>query len=55
MAKLTKRSIEKIRPGGRDVFLWDDSLPGFGVRALPSEERSFVVQYRNAEGRPRVW
>jgi integrase len=50
--KLTKRAIEKIQPGDRDVFLWDDT-PGFGVRVLPSGKRSFVLQYRNSEGRSR--
>jgi integrase len=50
--KLTKRAIEKIQPGGRDAFLWDDT-PGFGVRVLPSGKRSFVLQYRNREGRSR--
>jgi integrase len=53
MAKLTKRSIETIRPGDCDVFLWDDTLPGFGVRVLPSGKRSFVLQYRNRERRSR--
>jgi hypothetical protein len=53
MAKLTKTTIEKIQPGERDVFLWDDTLQGFGLRVLPSGKRSFVLQYRNAERRTR--
>ena len=53
MAKLTKTMIEKIQPGARDVFHWDDTLPGFGIRVLPSGKRSFILQYRNAERRTR--
>jgi hypothetical protein len=53
MAKLTKSVVENIQPETRDMFLWDDSLPGFGIRVLPSGKRSFVLQYRNAERRTR--
>jgi len=53
MAKLIKSVIEKIQPEARDVFLWDDTLTGFGLRVLPSGKRSFVLQYRNKEGRSR--
>jgi Arm DNA-binding domain len=46
MPKLTKRFVESIRPTGKDRVLWDDKMPGFGVR-------SYVVQYRNAQRRSR--
>jgi integrase len=51
--KLTKTMIEKIQPGDRDVFLWDDAIPGFGARVFKSGKISFVVQYRNRERRSR--
>lgn len=44
VVKRIKSSIEEILPADRDVFLWDDSLPGFGVRVLPSGKRSSVLQ-----------
>ncbi len=54
MPKLTKRVIDALRPGeSDDVFAWDSELKGFGIRLKPSGSRSFIIQYRNAEGRLR--
>ncbi len=53
MPKITKRLVETLKPADRDVFAWDDELRGFGVRVKPSAARSYVVQYRNAQGRSR--
>ena len=52
MPRLTKRTVEAVRPGPKDIFIWDSTLPGFGVRVLPSGRRSYVIQYR-AKGRTR--
>ena len=46
MPKLTKRMVEELETRKSDYFVWDNDLPGFGVRALPSEKRKFVLQYR---------
>lgn len=47
MPKLTKRMIEELETRKSDYFIWDNDLPGFGVRALPSGRRKFVLQYRH--------
>ncbi len=44
--RLSKTVVEKIRPGAADVLVWDEALPGFGVRVKPSGVRSYVIQYR---------
>lgn len=54
MTKLTKRSIDTLAvPQKGQTFKWDNELRGFGVRATPSGLKSFILQYRNAEGRSR--
>lgn len=47
MPKLTKRMVEELETRKSDYFVWDNDLPGFGVRALPSGKRKFVLQYRH--------
>jgi integrase len=53
MPKLTKRFVESIKPTIKDRVLWDNRMPGFGLRVQPSGVRSYVVQYRNAQRRSR--
>jgi integrase len=49
--KLTKRTLDSVKPKPtHDLFLWDDEVPGFGLRIKSSGVRSFIVQYRNGSG-----
>ena len=51
MPKLTKTFIDNIMPDhDKDVVLWDADLSSFGIRLKPSGVRSFIIQYRNADG-----
>ena len=53
-ARITKRAVDELKcPPGKDrVFLWDESLIGFGVVAYKSGIKSYLVQYRQ-HGRSR--
>src|SRR5208337_3440525 len=54
MAKIMKRTVDALRPEPhQDVFAWDSELRGFGVRVKPSGVKTFLIQYRNVEGRTR--
>lgn len=52
MPRLTKTLIDSLKPGEPDYFVWDEALPGFGVRVWPSGKKVYLVQYR-AERRQR--
>ncbi len=52
--RVTKRSVDALVPSDKDLFLWDDSLPGFGVKVTPSGHKSYVAQYRPGAGGRRA-
>lgn len=52
MPKLTKRVVDAADVRDKDYFIWDDELPGFGLRVFASGKRSYLIQYR-AAGRTR--
>ena len=54
MSKLTIQAVKAIdSPETGQTFVWDGELRGFGVRAVPSGLKTFILQYRNSEGRSR--
>ncbi|MFC7334789.1 tyrosine-type recombinase/integrase [Rhodocista pekingensis] len=52
MPRLTKRTVDGAVPRNTDYFLWDEEIPGFGLRVLRTGIKSYVIQYR-AGGRTR--
>jgi hypothetical protein len=52
MVKITKRVVEAAEAQEKDYLIWDDELPGFGLRVFSSGKRSYVIQYRT-RGRSR--
>ena len=52
MPKLTKRVVDAAEVREKDYVIWDDELPGFGLRLFTTGKRSYVIQYR-AAGRSR--
>jgi len=52
--KVTKSSVERLAPSPEGAYLvWDEALPGFGVRVTPAGVRSYIAQYRNGRGQSR--
>ena len=52
--KLDARFVEKATAQNKErEFYWDSALPGFGLMVTANGARSFVVQYRNANGTSR--
>ncbi len=54
--KLTKRAVDAATytgTGNARCVLWDDEIPGFGLRIFPSGHKSFLLSYRTA-GRKRL-
>lgn len=46
VGRITKRTVDALRPSSKDVFLWDEDVAGFGVRISPAGHKSYEVQYR---------
>ncbi len=46
MPKLTKRIVDAAEVRATEYFIWDDDIPGLGLRVLPSGRKGYVVQFR---------
>lgn len=54
---MTKRDVDRLRydpTGPARQVLYDDEVPGFGVRVYPSGRKAYVLWYRNRGGRSRL-
>ncbi|MFM7011750.1 MAG: tyrosine-type recombinase/integrase [Betaproteobacteria bacterium] len=52
--KLTKTAIDAAIAADKDVFLWCNELPRFGVRVARSGRKTYVARYRNEYGQSRM-
>ena len=52
MTKLSKRVVDAAEARSKDYIIWDEAIPGFGLRVFASGRRSYLIQYR-ASGRTR--
>lgn len=53
MPKITKRAVDALAPGTRDVLLWDNEIRGFGLRCRRSGLKIYILKYRTQGGRQR--
>jgi integrase len=52
--RITKREVDAAHPPATgEVKLWDCEMKGFGLRVRAGGTKSYILQYRNAEGRTR--
>ena len=57
--KISKRSVDALRPGEKDSYLWDgahsEALSGFGIKVTPAGRKVYLIQYRlgGRKGRTR--
>lgn len=47
MSAFTKRYIDALEITGKDYFIWDKEVPGFGLKVSAAGKKTFVIQYRN--------
>ena len=52
--RLTKRSVDALKPGGKDAIFWDRDLAGFGVRVHATGRKLCIVQSRGPAGLKRA-
>src|SRR5262245_21910909 len=53
--RITKNSVDAVKPRGTDTYLWDIELSGFGLKVTPTGRKVYIVQYRlgGRKGRTR--
>jgi integrase len=53
MPKLTKTTIDNLKPTATEQWVWCSDLPGFGVRCQPSGNKTYIARYRTLDGTQR--
>lgn len=46
IAKISKRTVDSLRPAAGNQFLWDTDLKGFGAKITPAGSISYIIQFR---------
>lgn len=46
IGKITADTVNALHPREVAFFLWDDKLPGFGVKVTPGGAKVYILQYR---------
>ena len=54
MPKISKSIVDKAKPQKTDYIVWDEGVPGFGVRIYKSGVKSYVFQYRKGKRTRRI-
>ncbi|MCH7643411.1 MAG: site-specific integrase [Myxococcales bacterium] len=47
MPRLTQKLVDSLRADERDRIIFDETIPGFGVRVFRSGRKSYMIQYRS--------
>lgn len=48
LAKITTRTVDAVKPAGRDVFTWHTRLTGLGVKVTPRNRKVYMSDSRLA-------
>lgn len=54
VARLSKRTVDSLRPRVRPYIVFDEDLTGFGLRVMPSGTKTWIVEYRPGAGGRKV-
>lgn len=49
--RITKQVVDSSLADGRDFFIWDSDVKGFGLKISPSAKKTYIVEYRTSGGR----
>ena len=52
--KLTQATVDRLAAGGEERLVFDDDMPGFGLRLFATGRKSWLVQYRHGRRQRRV-
>ena len=44
--RINKTNVEAVAPSDKAVMLWDDRIPGFGLKVTPAGTKTYLFQYR---------